>query len=63
MRAFLCGSDSLTGRSYGYRTDAQLKAELKQQGKPLPRYVEQEFEAYQKQIGARIQVRSAINLY
>ena len=24
----------------------QLKAELKQQGKPLPRYVEQEFEAY-----------------
>ena len=41
----------------------QLKAELKQQGKPLPRYVEQEFEAYQKQIGARIQVRSAINLY
>ena len=46
MRAFLCGSDSLTGRSYGYRTDAQLKAELKQQGKPLPRYVEQEFEAY-----------------
>ena len=23
----------------------QLKAELKQQGKPLPRYVEQEFQA------------------
>ena len=27
-------------------TGPQLKAELKQQGKPLPRYVEQEFEAY-----------------